>query len=276
MVRSRQSQRSTRRPLRPGIALVIAGAFLVAAPALAGAEEGDVAPPSQITITQQAAQEQPACTPGILGLTNTVNSTAESFTLTVNAAAPPCDPIHATAVIYAMPGNGTAWPQRFVEKLDFTIDSAGTTIIEFFKTCDAQQFDVVVGETPEVIDVTGPWHGPLLFPFDTGTAEQYWGCVENSTTVPPETSTPTDSSVPTESSVPTDSSVPAEVLGTSTVPVNVDNANDPGTEVLGQNAKARELALTGGNSGAVTIFGVALVALGAGMVLFSRRRNAEA
>ncbi len=273
-----QRSRTSRRSLRPGLALLVAGAFLVGAPALAGAAEADDAPQSAINITQQDAPDQPACLPGILGLTNTVTSTAKSFTLTVNASAPPCDPIHATAAIYAMPGNGTAWPQNLVETKDFTISAAGTTTIEFVKGCDAQQFDVLVGATPEVIDVTGPFHGPLLFPFDTGTAEQYWGCAEGTTTVPstvPETTTP-PTTAPTGSTVPTQSTVPPEVLGTSTVPQTVAPNNGVPAEVLASNANARELAFTGSSSGTATLVGVLFLVLGGAMIVISRRRNAAA
>lgn len=264
--------RTARGQLRPGLALLIAGAFLVGAPALAGAEEGDATPDSHINITQENSTNQPPCSPGTMGLTNTVKSTAESFILTVRASAPPCEPIKATAAIYGMPGNGKAWPQRLVETKDFTIDSAGTTVIEFVKTCDAQQFDVLVGATPDVIDVTGPWHGPLLFPFDTATAEQYWGCVENTTTVPESSSTvpTTVTTVPEQSSVP-----PPEVLASTTVPVGVQNTTQVKSEVQAKN-ETRELAFTGNNSGVATVVGLAMLMLGAGMVLFSRRRHAEA
>ena len=173
-----------------------------------------------------------------------------------------------------MPGNGTAWPQRLVEKKDFTIDSAGTTTIEFMKACDAQQFDVVVGATPNVIDVTGPWHGPMLFPLDTDTAEQYWGCAEETTTVPPTTAPPTTAPPTTAppTTLPTVVTVPPEVLGTSTVPPVVGNIDEVKPQVLA-NVKVRELALTGSGSRNAAVVGMLFLVLGSGLILVSRRRN---
>ncbi|HTN99143.1 MAG TPA: hypothetical protein VL068_00600 [Microthrixaceae bacterium] len=278
----RSGSRLARRSLRPGLALVITGAFLLTAPALAGAEEGGEKAPSNIRITQEVAANQPLCLPGTLGLTNNVKSTAESFKLTVKAFNPRCSPVVATAAIYAMPGKGTAWPQRLVETKDFTIDAAGTTTIEFMKTCAAQQFDVVVGPTPEVIDITGPWHGPPLFPFDTGTAQQYWGCAEGTTTVPP-TTTPATTIPPTTlptvttvppTTLPTVTTVPPEVLGTSTVPPEIGSKNEVKAEVLASNAKAKELAFTGSSSRTATLVGVLFLVLGSGLILVSRKRNA--
>jgi LPXTG-motif cell wall-anchored protein len=144
-----------------------------------------------ITVEQTPDPEQGPCVvrnpPLVDPLSNFVRSTPEEFRLRIIVSEPLCEPIEATAVIYAMPGNGESWPQRFVEKLDFTLQEAGETVVTFTKTCDPVQFDVITGATPEVIDPLGEWHGPLLFGLDTSTSFQHWGCpvqVLESTTVP--------------------------------------------------------------------------------------------
>ena len=127
---------------------------------------------SAITIEQTPAESDLPCSPGSLGLTRALRNDADAFTLIVRAAAAPCTPIEAKAVVYAMPGNGEQWPQTLVEVVPFTIDGAGVTEIAFEKGCDPVQFDVLSGETPQQIAPTGPWHGPLLFPFDVDTSYQ--------------------------------------------------------------------------------------------------------
>ena len=113
----------------------------------------------------------------------------EEWRLTIIVKERLCTAIHPTAAIYAMPGNGEAWPQTLVETLDFTIKEAGRTVVHFTKTCDPEQFDVVVGDTPPVIAPLGEWHGQLLFPLDVNSSHQHWGCpppeVASVTTLPP-------------------------------------------------------------------------------------------
>ena len=140
-----------------------------------------------IRIVVTPDEEQGPCSPvPATALINNVGSDDEPFTLRIIAQDPLCSPIKATAAIYGMPGNGEAWPQNLVETLDFTIAEAGEYEVTFTKTCDPVQFDVITGDTPPVIAPLGEWHGPLLFPFDTATSLQHWGCaeVENVTTVP--------------------------------------------------------------------------------------------
>jgi LPXTG-motif cell wall-anchored protein len=168
---------------------------VVVPPVEAPPEETTTTAPTakNITVVQTPAAEQGPCVvrnpPLVDPLSNFVFSDPEIFRLRIIVKEPLCEPIDVTAVIYAMPGNGEAWPQRFVEKLDFTLQEAGETVVTFTKTCDPVQFDVITGETPEVIAPLGEWHGPLLFGLDTSTSFQHWGCpvdatVLESTTVP--------------------------------------------------------------------------------------------
>jgi hypothetical protein len=141
---------------------------------------------SNIKIVQTTDTIQGACLPSILSLTNKVSSSETEFILTVIASAPLCEPVRATAAVYAMPANGVAWPQTLVEATPFTIFEAGTTVITFYKANACVQFDVITGYAPQTISPLGPWHGPLLFPFDLATAEQYWGCPPEPEPVPVE------------------------------------------------------------------------------------------
>ena len=131
---------------------------------------------SYLDITQTTDNIQGACLPSLLSLTNKVSSSETEFVLTVTASAPLCEPVRASAVVYAMPANGVAWPQTLLEATPFTIYEAGTTVITFHKADACVQFDVITGYAPQTISPLGPWHGPLLFPLDLATAEQYWGC----------------------------------------------------------------------------------------------------
>ena len=146
--------------------------------------------PSNITVTQTPSAVQGPCTFPLFALSNSVGGDAQTFVLRVTASAPLCSPIDATAAIYKMPGNGVAWPQQLVETKNVRIAAAGVTEIVFKKTCEAVQFDVINGATPQTISPTGPYHGPLLFPFDLNTSRQWWGssCPDPSTTTT--TSTP--------------------------------------------------------------------------------------
>ena len=131
---------------------------------------------SYMDIVQTTDTIQGTCLPSILSLSNKVSSSETEFVLTVIASAPLCEPIRATAAVYAMPSNGVAWPQTLVEATPFTIFEAGTTVITFHKSNTCVQFDVITGYAPQTISPLGPWHGPLLFPFDLSTSQQYWGC----------------------------------------------------------------------------------------------------
>lgn len=118
--------------------------------------------------------------------TRTVRSSATEFTLVVTTARSLCSPLDATAVVYAMPGNGVAWPQTLARSTPVSIQQAGTTTIRFSRGCGAAQFDVVTGAVPT--HVASPFAAPpLLFPLDIETAEQDWGNGQtncSTTTVP--------------------------------------------------------------------------------------------
>ena len=250
-------------------ALVLAGVAVMFSPA--GAAEGDA---SAITITQTPSGAGGPCVPPPLGLTYTTDNTAEVFTLRITAASPPCSPIEAKAVVYAMPGNGEQWPQTLSEVVPFTISEAGVTEVVFAKGCNPVQFDVLTGETPEQISPLGAWHGPLLFPFDTSTSLQYFG--NNSGCTPTTTSTTTTSTPSSVTSstvpevggvttVPGSSTTQPEVAGVTTIPPTVGGVSTP--------QQPAALALTGSSSTWVALLGAGMVGAGALMLLAARRRG---
>ncbi len=250
--------------------LALTGVTLMLSPA--GAEDAGPAA-GAITITQTPSGAAGPCVPAPLGLTRNVFSDDMVFRLTVIAAAPPCTPIEAKAVVYAMPGNGEQWPQTLVEVVPFTISEAGTTEVTFAKGCDPVQFDVLTGATPQVISPLGERHGPLLFPFDTSTSLQYFGdpACNPTTTVPngPTTSTP---DVNGSTTVPESSSTTQpEVEGISTVPSTVANQVLGSTQQPAQ--QPQQLALTGDGSTTAGLIGGCMVAAGLALLLVSRRRD---
>lgn len=107
-------------------------------------------------------------------MSSSVRSSDEEFVVRVKLPSPLCAPLAVTAVVYRMPGNGVAWPQRLTERKQFTLDAAGVTEVVFDRPCEPVQFDVVTGATPKTIAPLGPHHGPLLFPLDLSTSEQSW------------------------------------------------------------------------------------------------------
>ncbi len=125
----------------------------------------------------------PFCLPPALALRQSTSSTASTFRVRITVSTRLCAPLQAAAVVYAMPSTTVAWPQTLKERVNFTLLEAGVTDVIFTKACEPVQFDVLTGATPQVISPTGPYHGPLLFPFDLSTSLQYRGCV-SPTTVP--------------------------------------------------------------------------------------------
>jgi hypothetical protein len=259
------------------VATLSGAALLIGGTATAGAQEVEDESP-HISVVVTPAEVQGDCVPTGTGLSYVVFSDDSVFRLTVTAASPQCSPIDASAVIYGMPGNGEAWPQQLLEREPVVISAAGVYDITFTKECTPVQFDVVTGVTPQTITPGGEFHGPLLFPFDIETAEQYWGDAED---CPPPTTTttaaPTTTVAPTTSSTPEvlpTSSVPSDVAGVTTVPVSPNNANN-GTQVGGisQTRQPAALALTGTSAGLGAVGALLLVA---GMVLLvaQRRRSA--
>ncbi len=193
-------------------AIVVATGLIGSAPANAAV----VGTTEHITV-EQFDEEPDGCLPGFLALSRVVINTPTEFGLDITASEAPCDPINASAVIYAMPPE--TWPQTLSEKVSFTISKPGLTKVRFEKDCDDVQYDVVTGATPEVISPAEP-HGPMLFPFDLDTALQYWGensCKPTTTTTTTTASTTTSSTVPVSSTSSTTSSTTPQVQGSTTV-----------------------------------------------------------
>lgn len=270
-------------------AAVIVGAASIttAAPASASAITG-----SDVTVSRTVNADQSApCVDPLFSLSNYVNSTADAFTLTVNVNAPLCSPLEAKAVIYAMPGNGVAWPQELVKTVPFTLSEAGTVTVTFSKGCGATQFDVITGHAPQTIN-TGFDHGPLLFPAQLQTAQQFWGapCVDETTTtstVPATTSTVPTSSTTTAA---TSTSTTAAEAKTTTTAASADvkisatsTVAEPTTTlaiaVAGQSVDnpvpATSLAFTGSATTIIAALAIGLVLLGISALVIRERRNSK-
>lgn len=253
-----------------GVGLLCAVAGLVAAvwlPFLGGT--AGAADTSDITITQTAGIGAGPCI-GQNGLTYTVFSDSATFRLRVVAPSDPCQPIAATAAIYAMPGGGAAWPQTLKEAVPFTISEAGVTNITFAKTCTPVQFDVVTGATPQVITpLGGQMHGPLLFPADINTAFQDPGAVCTTTTAPTTTVAGQTTVAPTTTGAVLDTTIVNTTTTVAVVRGTTDVRSGGGT--TGTNSPGSALAATGGsNSGTATVGGI-LLAAGVSLILVSRR-----
>lgn len=274
--------------------LAVAGLALLAFPLVSA---GAVDALGTIDVEQSAQPYEGDCVPTLVGRASwsyEVASTPEHFQLTIHNPSTLCDEVVATAVMYAMPDDGN-WPQRLAGAEDFTIREASTTVVTFTKDCQPVQFDVLTGETPDVIDVLGPHHGPLLFPGALETSEQHRapGCAPTTTTtavttstVAPEstTSTPTtstSSSTSTTTSIASvagasvDSTPPSEAGGS----VGQQGLGGSQPQVLGATATrsgASTLALTGGDLAALAGVACLVLAAGTGAVLAARRRQADA
>lgn len=111
-----------------------------------------------------------------------------------------CEPFLIRAAVYDMPGFGESWPQALNQFVEFDASQAGEYEVIFNKvTAPCAQYDVIVGETPEVIHPLGEWHGPMLFPFDTATAFQNWdGCPEAAPAPAPAPEAPVQIDAPAE------------------------------------------------------------------------------
>lgn len=185
---------------RTGMSIVAAVAMLLISMVFTGMAPGASAEPSSssssnIEIIQTPSGATGPCLPPALGLRHRIVNTPETFTLVITVIAPLCTPVNPVAAIYAMPSRNVAWPQTLVETQRFTLREPGVTEVIFTKTCDPVQFDVINGPTPPVIAPWGPWHGPLLFPFDLNTSLQHRGCPTPPTTTVPD---PCDDYTPRE------------------------------------------------------------------------------
>ena len=277
-----------RRPIgvRVGVAVAMAGAALLVSAPFMGPGAG--AAGSVITVTHTPAVAIGPCI-GQGSLSYTVFSDSSVFRLKVVAPSTPCQPIAATAAVYAMPGGGAAWPQQLKESLPFTIDSAGTTDIVFKKDCTPVQFDVVTGATPQTISPLGQMHGPLLFPGNTDTAFQDVGavCEPTTTTTPGSTTTTIGSGNTTiansttttaaTSTTAATTTTTAVVAGTSIVSPTTGNATVQGTTATRTTGTSpSSLAVTGVSSQSTALTGTGLFIAGAGMIVMTRRRGVPA
>ena len=258
-------------------ALAMAGgaALFVAAPAASGQPAAKVVGP-KISVTQSPLAAMSTCMPASQALSYTAFSDASTFRLQVRASAPLCDPVSATAAIYAMPADGSVWPQTLSETKAFTISGASLTEITFVKDCTPAQFDVVTGGTPQVISPLGEKHGPLLIP-DTGTAYQDPGavCEPVATTVPASTTTsPNATTTSVAGTVVGNTTTTAVVVaGISTTPTTAPpRVLDTSTDRSSGSSSPSELAVTGSSSSSMAYGGVGLFVAGVLMVVASRRR----
>jgi hypothetical protein len=272
---------------------------------VAGAAGADAASDPSVTIVQTPLVDEGACVPSLIGrgaLSYRRESTGDHFRLTIVNHWHLCQPVTATAVVYGMPGGATAWPQRLIERVPFAIEVPSTTVITFAKGCVPAQFDVVTGATPGAIDVlpAGPTHGPLLFPGDLATAEQYFGtnCGPGATTTIPITSTTEvppvvegTTTVPSPASTTSTSTTSTTVPGTAATTVpgsgggggdgtpnpDVDVSPAVATRATPSSASAADspLALTGAQSLMVATLGALLLAVGAGLVVAARRARRD-
>ena len=247
-----------------------------------------------ISVVQHPTGDDSPCRPAMLAATGAISSDSVSWSVTITAVAPICDPV--TAVIYAMPNNiFWPWPQHKLEAKTFTVGT-GVTTITFTKGCDPVQFDVVTGATPDAIQPnTGPMHGPLLFlaPY---TGVQNWpgpcGGIFTPTTVPPPpvtiaTTTTTTAVVadsttiaPTTTTTAGGNSASATTTSAAAAPGTVLGATEtrPTTTAGGSATKPateQNLAFTGGTVIPLIAIGLVLMVIGAASIAASRRRREE-
>lgn len=284
--RAGQVERATNRavPMRRGgvlrralaLGLMVAGAVLASgahAP-LAGAAPTDPSA-DKITVTHTGGVPVGGCITQFQ-LSYAIHRSGSMFQLAIVAPSRPCAPIAATAVIYAMPGKGSAWPQTLQQAVPFTISEAGTTTVTFTKDCTPAQFDVVTGATPDrITPFGGVMHGPLLFPGDINTAFQDVGavCVDSSTTTAVQPTTTTTVVGATSVAGATTTVLPASTSATTTTTAKVlgtssNRSSDPSSGV--QDAS---LAATGTSSNSTALMGGLLVAAGCVALVVARRRE---
>lgn len=214
-----------------GATLVVVGALGVT-PAVLAATEPDAAAAaeSNIQIVQTPSGGGGICLPPVFAMRQSTRSDATTFRLIVDVSAPLCSTVRAVAAIYKMPATGGAWPQTLLETAPFTLREPGITEIIFTKTCTPVQFDVITGATPPVISPLGPWHGPLLFPFDTSTSLQWFGCGPTTST---STTSTTESTTTTTIDDNCDNYTPANVTVTPTSAQPGDSLSVSGTGTPG-------------------------------------------
>jgi hypothetical protein len=168
---------------RPGrVALVALGLALVLVSVASPASAQSTANAAPPVVTQRFTPGPPSqgCATFPFEVVQSPGSTPVAFEIRITVARRLCSPVGATAAVYAMPSAATAWPQTLVERQIVTLQEPGVYVVSFAKGCLPQQFDLIAGTaasvTPRVVAPTGPWHGPLLFPFDVNTSLQWRGC----------------------------------------------------------------------------------------------------
>ena len=275
-----------------GISALVVGTllFVVAGSGSASAQTDPPAAPSAVDVEFTPAPSQEGCVPFPVGVTQTPGNTGEAFTLRIRISRTLCSTVGATAAVYAMPSSAEAWPQTLVERVPFEMKESGTVLITFTKSCAPQQFDVIAGTsesvTPPTIAPTGPWHGPLLFPFDLGTTLQWPGCRPPRTTTTSTTTTSTTSTTSTTvpTTVPT-TSVPTSTTTSTTVPTTTlplappevqgeTTVAPPPAQVLGVQQTNANLAFTGVGT-KPAMFGAVLIAFGLFFMLLGRKPISE-
>ncbi len=271
---SRQMQDTSTRARRgktsAAVTIVLCGLALVAAAFVTAPSAGAT---GTITVEQTPLNYAGPCVPSALARlqwTAASESTDELFSLKVTNPVDLCDPVTATAVIYAMPTNGQQWPQQLQSVKDFVIGDASVTTITFSKDCTPAQFDVITGDTPQQISPTGAHHGPLLFPFDVNTSQQYTasGCQPTTTTTSTTTTTTTPSTTTTTAAVAGVTTI--KVDGNGEAPASVESATTtPGAE-------PSSLALTGAPSANLALVGGLLLLSGIGLSVWARRTRPSA
>lgn len=247
-----------------GMAAVLGGAALLVASPTAGAA-------GNISITQTAIAPLTGCTTPEQALSFTTESDASRFELNIRASSALCEPITATAAIYAMPKDGAIWPQSLVETKSFTIGRAGVTSIVFARTCTPAQFDVVVGATPQVIAPWGERHGPLLIP-DLRTAHQDPGVVCQPVAPTPAAGATTVPASRATTAAPT-TTVPAVIASASTPTTSPPRVLDVSSDNPDRTVP-QALAVTGVSSQHLLRVGLTLLVGGVGMMLVARRNLA--
>ena len=278
-------------PTRLGPLALAVGLMVLVTPQVAFAQPAQAADPSSPVVSFVAQPSTAPCAVFPAGVIRNVGSTATTFTVTIVVPRNLCTPVGATAAVYAMPSATVAWPQTLVSRTPFTMQQSGTYTVTFSKGCDPQQFDLIAGTsnsvTPPTIAPTGPWHGPLLFPFDTTTALQWPGNCTPTTTTTSTTSTTststtstttsstTSTTVPTSTTTPSSTTtpgptttVPADVAGETTVPTTVP------VTVAGIQQSGSTLAFTGVGP-LPTLVGAGLIGLGLLLMMFGRRPISE-
>jgi len=228
-----QAGRAGRSHLRRSSLAVLLGAALLTLLIGTGAQlAGALDPPaSDIDITVVSAPGSALCLSPASAATATVFITELTYTVTIRAHAPICQPV--TAVIYSMPANFFwPWPQHRLESKTLTIEPGVTTIV-FTRGCAPTQFDVITGAAPISIQPgTGPLLGPLLFNIPW-TGIQNWNgpCVGGTSSTASTVATSSTTTTAPQGELPASTTVPSTSSTTTTEPTTTTTTTVAGTPV---------------------------------------------